>query len=91
MGPDPTDSVVNARLQVHGIGNLRIVDASVFPAVTSGNTNPLADQLPEAQFPWRSENAHLPLLTFDPEAGEVHVEFVATDGTVSHARTLSVG
>ena len=59
--------------------------------VTSGNTNPLADQLPEAQFPWRSENAHLPLLTFDPEAGEVHVEFVATDGTVSHARTLSVG
>jgi choline dehydrogenase len=39
MGRDATESVVNARLQVHGIGNLRIVDASVFPAVTSGNTN----------------------------------------------------
>jgi choline dehydrogenase len=39
MGPDPASSVVDPQLRVHGIGRLRVVDASVFPAVTSGNTN----------------------------------------------------
>jgi choline dehydrogenase len=39
MGVDDTDSVVNAQLQVHGLSNLRVVDASAFPTVTSGNTN----------------------------------------------------
>lgn len=39
MGPDPATSVVDARLRVHGVAGLRIVDASVFPSVTSGNTN----------------------------------------------------
>ena len=39
MGPDPASSVVDARLRVHGIAGLRVVDASVFPSVTSGNTN----------------------------------------------------
>ena len=39
MGPDPRAAVVDARLRVHGIGGLRIVDASIFPNVTSGNTN----------------------------------------------------
>jgi choline dehydrogenase len=39
MGADPLTSVVDARLRVHGIQNLRVIDASVFPAVTSGNTN----------------------------------------------------
>ena len=39
MGPDPDSSVVDARLRVHGMRRLRVVDASVFPAVTSGNTN----------------------------------------------------
>ena len=39
MGPDPTTSVVDARLRVHGIKGLRIIDASVFPTITSGNTN----------------------------------------------------
>lgn len=39
MGPDPRNSVVDARLRVHGVSNLRIIDASVFPTVTSGNTN----------------------------------------------------
>jgi choline dehydrogenase len=39
MGPDPTSAVVDARLRVHGIEALRIVDSSVFPTITSGNTN----------------------------------------------------
>jgi choline dehydrogenase len=39
MGPDPATSVVNNRLKVHGLDNLRVVDASIFPTVTSGNIN----------------------------------------------------
>jgi choline dehydrogenase-like flavoprotein len=39
MGPDPATSVVDPRLSVHGIGGLRVVDASVMPRITSGNTN----------------------------------------------------
>ena len=39
MGPDARTAVVDARLRVHGVGGLRVVDASVFPNITSGNTN----------------------------------------------------
>lgn len=39
MGQDPKDSVVDLNLKVHGIENLRVIDCSVFPSVTSGNTN----------------------------------------------------
>ena len=39
MGPDAKTSVVDSRLRVHGLGGLRVIDASVFPNVTSGNTN----------------------------------------------------
>jgi choline dehydrogenase len=39
MGPDPDNAVVDARLKVHGIDGLRVVDASIFPLITSGNTN----------------------------------------------------
>jgi choline dehydrogenase len=42
MGPDPASSVVDPRLRVHGIDGLRVVDASVFPAILSGNTNAAA-------------------------------------------------
>jgi len=40
MGPsaDP-DSVVDARLRVYGIEHLRVIDASIMPTITSGNTN----------------------------------------------------
>jgi choline dehydrogenase len=39
MGPksDPM-AVVDDTLRVHGLENLRVVDASIMPAITSGNT-----------------------------------------------------
>jgi choline dehydrogenase len=39
MGGDPAASVVDARLRVYGVDGLRVIDASVFPTITSGNTN----------------------------------------------------
>ena len=39
MGTDPATSVVDQRLRVHGAKGLRVIDASVFPNITSGNTN----------------------------------------------------
>lgn len=40
MGPEPGQgAVVDAQLRVHGEPGLRVVDASVMPNITSGNTN----------------------------------------------------
>jgi choline dehydrogenase len=39
MGPDAARAVVDARLRVHGLENLRVIDASIFPENITGNTN----------------------------------------------------
>ncbi len=39
MGPDATRAVVDARLRVHGLQGLRVIDASIFPEIITGNTN----------------------------------------------------
>ena len=38
MGKDD-NAVVSEKLKVHGIQNLRVIDASIMPNITSGNTN----------------------------------------------------
>ncbi|CAG8485807.1 5062_t:CDS:2 [Cetraspora pellucida] len=49
MAPESKDGVVNHRLQVYGTKNLRIVDASIFPYIPSGNTN-----APTAMVAWKA-------------------------------------
>jgi choline dehydrogenase len=37
MGPD-CSSVVDPQLRVRGVSGLRVIDASIMPTITSGNT-----------------------------------------------------
>ncbi|MEO9167447.1 MAG: GMC oxidoreductase, partial [Aestuariivirga sp.] len=39
MAASPAKGVVDARLKVHGVEGLRVIDASVFPSILSGNLN----------------------------------------------------
>lgn len=39
FGTNDENSVVNSELKVHGIDGLRVIDASVMPEITSGNTH----------------------------------------------------
>jgi len=47
MGSDARTSVLDPRLRVRGVSGLRVVDASAFPNVTSGNTNAAVIMLAE--------------------------------------------
>ena len=38
MGSDES-AVVSDKLKVHGLNKLRVIDASIMPNITSGNTN----------------------------------------------------
>ncbi|CAG8845044.1 18991_t:CDS:2, partial [Racocetra persica] len=49
MAPESKDGVVNHRLQVYGTKNFRVVDASIFPYIPSGNTN-----APTAMVAWKA-------------------------------------
>jgi choline dehydrogenase len=53
MGPaaDPM-AVVDSHLRVHGIRGLRVVDASVMPTITSGNTNSPTLMIAERAAAW---------------------------------------
>jgi choline dehydrogenase len=39
MGLDPATSALDPQLRLRGVDGLRVVDASAFPNITSGNTN----------------------------------------------------
>jgi len=40
MGPDSDSmAVVDSKLRLKGINNLRVVDASIMPTLVTGNTN----------------------------------------------------
>ena len=68
---DPT-AVVDARLRVRGVTGLRVVDASVMPTITSGNTNAPTLMIAEKAARWITQEA-------STDAMQTHLR---ADGTV---------
>ena len=60
MGPDPRRAVVDARLRVHGVTGLRVADASIFPNLTSGNTNAAVIMVGEKAADLILQDSHAP-------------------------------
>jgi choline dehydrogenase len=55
---DDPMAVVDARLRVRGVAGLRVVDASVMPTITSGNTNSPTLMLAERAAQWVLADRH---------------------------------
>ena len=49
---DDPDAVLDPRLRVRGVAGLRVVDASVMPEITSGNTNSPTLMIAERASEW---------------------------------------
>jgi len=57
VGTCAMGAVLDARLRVRGLGRLRVADASVMPAVTSGNTNAPTAMIAERAADWLLRDA----------------------------------
>ncbi len=60
MGPEPRTAVVDPQLRVHGVSGLRVADASIFPNITSGNTNAAVIMVGEKAADLILQDSHTP-------------------------------